>query len=485
MTGENLDNKDSNVNKNSGNNNPNYAAKIIDLTKFIGSEKYVYEDCCNYNEIFSISNFYDRGLECCKNVRWKRSTTEFELDLFCKVVEILDKIEGNKYRAKPFNNFVINERGKTRQISAQQIIDRMVQKVMNQDVMLPIYEVNFVEGNSASMKGKGKQWAIDVFLLQLYAHYAQYGKSGGILLGDYSNYFGSLPHEELKRRIRERITDKRAVKILCDAITDFRKIAPCHKIEGWGYAGIGLGSEVSQTFALDYGTPLDHYIEDNFDISGYGRYMDDFYIICSSLDTLHEINKVLEEMVREMGVNLSSKKTKIVPFKSHTFSFLKMDYLITDTGAILVLPSSKNKKVIRARLKKFRKNLDEGKFTIEDVCASYNGWRANIVNSKNSYKTVYCADIYFINLFREELANMKRPFKCYIKSFKDKNGKWQYVTKELKDCKHFSKRQKKQIKEKKKRQELLQQNVDNNSNKRNKKQPHGRFVKYGNDKITK
>ena len=474
--------KDTIVDKNSSNDKQiSHDARTINLMKFNGSENYIYKDCCDYNEVFSISNFYDRGLECCKDVRWKRSTTEFELDLFCIVTETLNKIEANKYRAKPFNNFVINERGKTRQISAQKIVDRMVQKVINQDVMLPIYAVNFVEGNSASMKGKGKQWAIDVFLAQLYAHYMQYGIEGGILLGDYSNYFGSLPHEELKRRIRERITDPRAVKILCDAITDFRKIAPCHKVEEWGYAGIGLGSEVSQTFALDYATPLDHYIEDNFDISGYGRYMDDFYIICSSLETLHELNNILEEMVKEMGVALSTKKTKIVPFKAHSFTFLKMDYLFTSTGAVLVLPCAKNKKVIRTRLKKFRDNLDKGIFTIEDVCASYNGWRANIVNSKNSYKTVYCTDIYFINLFRQELANMKHPFKCYIKSFKDKDGKWQYVTKELKGCKHFSKRQKRQIKEKKKKQKMNQ--TDTNKTNKTKKQPHGRFVKYGNDKI--
>ena len=393
-----------------------YSAKTIDMSLFTGSEKYIYKDNCNYNEIYSIDNFYDRGLEACKNVRWKRSTTEFEVDMLCIIDKVLTQIFANTYRAQPFNNFIINERGKTRQISAQKITDRMVQKVVNQDVMLAIYQENFVDGNSASMKGKGKQYAIDTLIEQLKAHYAIYGTQGGILLGDYSNYFGSLPHEELKRRIRERITDQKTVKILCDAITDFRKIAPCHKVEGWGYAGIGLGSEVSQTFALDYGSPLDHYIEDNFKITGYGRYMDDFYIICDSLETLQKIKEIIISLVEETGTSLSEKKTQIVPLKAHSFCYLKMDFLFSENGALIITPTHRNAVVIRRRLNKFYDMLQQGFLTIEDICASYNGWRANIATSKHHYRTLYNADLYFTIMFRKFLATRNKPFKCYIKA---------------------------------------------------------------------
>ena len=52
---------------------------------------------------------------------------------------------------------------------------------------------------------------------------------------------------------------------------DFRLMKTADKE---AHRGVGLGSEVSQIIALDYASPIDHYVKDVRGIHGYGRYME-------------------------------------------------------------------------------------------------------------------------------------------------------------------------------------------------------------------
>ena len=400
----------------------------------------------DYDQVFSLSNFYKRFYQCCSGVRWKASTTQFEIGLICEAANVLHRIATEVYRADGFIIFRLNERGKTRDIAALKIIDRGVQKVLNQDILLPIYLPQFVSGNSASIRGKGLDWAINFLEQQLKKHFAEYGTNGGIYLFDFKNYFRSLPHENIKADLKNNITNQVALKLLIDAINDFRKIPTCYKDQEGHYRGVGLGSEISQSFSLNYVNELDQYVESLGDKGiYYGRYMDDGYIIFNDINMLNEILQKVNEIVQRLGLQLNPKKEKIIFFKHHKFEFLKMQFQLTDTGYVVIKPTRKNITRVRKKIRKLRKLLDNKQLKIEDACNSYNGMRAHLLRSKDSYRTVYNLDLYFVSTFRKELSTYKQAITTYLKVFKNKNGEWVYITKPLKNSKNYNQQYKKQV----------------------------------------
>jgi hypothetical protein len=82
------------------------------------------------------------------------------------------------------------------------------------------------------------------------------------------------------------MTDPKLYALFCEYIDDFNEMRSADR-----GCGIGLGSEISQPIALDYASPIDHYMKDTLRIKGYARHMDDGYVISNSLDFLKEIKK--------------------------------------------------------------------------------------------------------------------------------------------------------------------------------------------------
>ena len=79
-----------------------------------------------FEKVFSYHNLYKYGLQCCKGVRWKKSTQQFELRLFSLTAVVQDKLIKHKWKPRKCHQFIIRERGKTRLIDAPHIIDRQV-----------------------------------------------------------------------------------------------------------------------------------------------------------------------------------------------------------------------------------------------------------------------------------------------------------------------------------------------------------------------
>ena len=391
----------------------------------------------DFDEIITLSNLYETGIQSCSGLRWKPSVTRFEDVCASQMCYVIKQIENGTYRQSPFNQFKLNERGKTRSIAALRPEDRVIQKVFNRDVLLPMIQPSLIKNNSASIKGKGMDYAIKTFKSQLRDHYKEYGLQGGIYQFDFSKYFESIPHKMIKEKIIKPLQlDGRLESVLCNFVNDFRKLEGAkERKDEYGWRGIGLGSEVSQTIALDSATFLDKYITVVLKKDKYGRYMDDGYVISNDLDELEKIRENAHKIVDSFGLHLNDKKDRITPFESQKFFvFLKNKYRILPNGKIIMKPVKSNLKIINKRMKKWRQKLNEGKMTIEDICNSYNGWRASILRCDNIYITIYNKDLQFVKEFRNELRHFQRPFKCYIKCIKTSNG-YEYITKPLKDSK--------------------------------------------------
>lgn len=167
---------------------------------------------------------------------------------------------------------------------------------------------------------------------------------------------------------------------------------------------MGLGSQISQTLALASANELDHYIKEKLRIKGYGRYMDDGYIIHESKEYLQNVLNEIRKICDKLGIKLNIKKTQIVKL-THGFTWLKARFFILETGKIIKKIYKKSVTRMRKKLKKFVKHVDDGRMTYEDVYCAYQSWRA-YASHFNAYFTVKSMgelyDSLFIDRRREE-----------------------------------------------------------------------------------
>ncbi len=349
-----------------------------------------------FDEVFDFHNLFKAGQKSCKGVRWKSSTILFETFLAREVVKIQKELKDPKRKFKGFHSFKLVEHGKERLIDALPIRDRTAQKCFVENAMRGAYEKSFVTDNSASLKNRGMDFALNRMKKHLRDHFRRYGLEGGIFQFDFKSYFESIPHGGMKQRAKDKIKGPELLKVFNMWVDDFQKLQ-------WAKPnikrGAGLGSEISQLISLDYASPIDHFIKDVYGIKGYGRYMDDGYVISNSIEELEKIKTEVYRIAQNLGLTMSEKKCKITPFKHHSFRFLKMRFKITNTGKVIMRLDGKSTTRIKRKLHIFKKWLDEGKMNFEDIRASYMSWRSHAKRAK-SYRTLQSVDTLFNKLYK-------------------------------------------------------------------------------------
>ena len=377
-----------------------------------------------FDEVFTFENLLDAARGCCKGVRWKASTIHFETHLVRETQKLYDALHNDTYKFKGFKHFNTVEHGKLRSINALTIQDRTVQKCFCDQIMTEAYSRSFIYDNSASLPGKGMDMTLRRLKSHLQKHYRKHGLNGGIYQFDFKNYFGSIPHEHAKERLKEHLWDERLQKLGCQLIDDFREMSDVITIDGQS-CGVGLGSQVSQNIALDYASPVDHFIKDVLGFKHYARYMDDGYVICESIDKLKELHRRLTEFTKSIGMELNEKKCKITPLKSHSFRFLKLRIRLEENGKVTMKLSRQSIRAIRRKLHIFRGWMDAGKFGTDDCFASYQSWRAH-ARRCNSYRTLHSTDKLFCFIFAKELSEYRLAFKCTLRGTWHNEFGWVY-----------------------------------------------------------
>ena len=379
-----------------------------------------------FEDVYSFENTWDAGENSCSGVRWKTSTINFESMLLTQSDSLQESVLDGTYRFNGFKHFKTIEHGKERDINSLVIQDRTVQKCYCDEIMTEAYSRSFIYDNSASLPGKGMDKTLERLEMFLHEHYRKYGLEGGIFQFDFHGYFASLLHSVSKERLRKHIHDPHLQALGCQFIDDFLELGGVEQDPDKPH-GAGLGSQISQNVALDYASPIDHYVKDVRSIRGYARYMDDGYIISNSLEELEDIKKAIFQIAADLGLEMNEKKCIITPFKNHSFKFLKMRVRLEPTGKVVIKLSRNSIKAIRRKLKIFREWVDTGKMGVEDVFASYQSWRSHAARC-DSYKTVHAMDLYFVSLFEKELAEWDKKFKCTLDAKWDYEIGWFYFT---------------------------------------------------------
>lgn len=353
--------------------------------KRLKKKKDKYKDCFDYEKVFTFENLYKAYIKCRANVGWKSSTQKYIVQAPLNVYQTYKKLMAGRYKSDGFYEFDLYERGKHRHIKSVTINERVVQRCLCDNALVPVITKSFIYDNGASLPNKGYHFAIRRLERHLHYHFRKHGQEGYILLFDFSKFFENVDHALVKKILAKEFDDERLLNLTY------------HFIDMFGDKGMGLGSQISQTLALASADKLDHYVKETLRIKGYGRYMDDGYIIHRNKAYLNKILRGIRKICDELGIVLNEKKTQIVKL-SHGFTWLKARFYILPTGKIVKKIYKRSVTKMRQKLKKFVKHVDSGKMTYMDVYCAFQSWKAYALHF-NAYHTIQNMSKLYNDLF--------------------------------------------------------------------------------------
>ena len=303
---------------------------------------------CTLETVADLNSLCKASKQAARGVMWKASTQRYMKDYLRNAVKSRQDLLEGRDICRGFIRFDLWERGKLRHISAVHFPERVVQKSLSQNALVPAIVPTLVSANSANIKGRGTDYALKLLKRHLADHWRRHGREGYILLGDFSDYFARIAHEPVAHPNR-----------------------------------------------------IDHYVAEMLRPEAYGRYMDDFYLIHESKEYLQVCLLLIEHECAKLGIALNPRKTRVVKL-TRGFTWLKKRIFYTETGRIVMKPCRDSITRERRKLKKMARMVAEGVMTPEQVQQSYQSWRGGMAHL-DAHRSVLAMDALYRSLF-ENLA---------------------------------------------------------------------------------
>lgn len=258
-----------------------------------------------YENIYKIENIMSAYDEVCRNTKAKRKVNRFKEFKCIYISRIYNILKNREYKVGPYVHFIIYE-PKKREIVSQGMIDKVINHLVSRYILYPALLPSLIDTNVASRSGLGTKAGLIASKEFHRKCKVKYGKYY-ILKCDISKFFASINQDILKEKLKRKIKDKDALKILFDIIDSEEN-------------GLGIGNMTSQVFAIFYLNDMDHFIKEDLKIKYYVRYQDDFMLFHESKAYLkycfEEIKKFLEKEKLELN-----KKSRIYS-SNNNFVFL-------------------------------------------------------------------------------------------------------------------------------------------------------------------
>lgn len=317
-----------------------------------------------------------------------------EMNLLRNINNTVKALESGENVSQGFIVFWLCERGKLRLIKSVHIWERVIQRSLCTNALVPVLQTGLIYDNGASMEGKGIHFALNRLDAHLHRFYRRNGFSndGYILVIDFSKYFDNILHEPVYQDLQKNFTDERIINLAAQLIRPF-----CADRKDGKEISLGIGSQISQILAVRFPNGIDHFIEQELDVHEHGRYMDDSYLIHESKEYLQYCLEALKEKFAEKGIIVNTKKTQIIKLSSW-FTFLKFRYKLTETGRVVVKPCKDSVTRERRKLHKLKPKFDNGELSFGDLRTQYASWRGYIEYA-DSYRTIRNMDNIFNQLY--------------------------------------------------------------------------------------
>jgi RNA-directed DNA polymerase len=253
---------------------------------------------------------------------------EIQADMYLREIQRL--LKENRYEPDPvLRTYIEKDNGKLRPLGIPTIRDRVTQQAVRQ-VIEPIFEKHFYNHSYGFRKGCSAHQAIDIIRRAKRAGYNY------VLDLDIQSFFDEIPHEELMKKVNEKISDGRVLNLLSSWLT-----AGIMEDDQFHESKIGSpqGGVISPLLANIY---LNHY-DWEMQKKGFSvvRYADDAVVLCKSRFKANQAFKVSKHLIEEeLHLRMHPEKTKVVHF-DEGFRFLGLDFW----SDFLILPNDKVKKL--------------------------------------------------------------------------------------------------------------------------------------------
>lgn len=254
----------------------------------------------------------------------------YENNLEANIRNLAEELKDGNYKAKLVRRHYIPKIGGRRPLGIPVVGDKVVQTAGAQ-ILLAIYEQDFLECSHGYRRGKGPQRAALELSKRLHR-----GRYGWVVDADIKGFFDNLDHEWLMRMLEQRINDQRFL----------------HLIRKWLKAGIleedgqiiypitgtpqgGVISAVLANIYLHYA--LDLWLECVVKPQCEGdvmlmRYADDFVCCFQLRRDCQRFYKALGLRLGKFKLELSAAKTRVIKFTrfdtkdNESFDFLGFEY---------------------------------------------------------------------------------------------------------------------------------------------------------------
>lgn len=373
-------------------------------------------------EIFDGNLLYESFLRAKQGSEWKPQVQRFEMNYLIELSNLQKELKSGDYVFQSSTEFTLNERGKQRRITGEQIKDRVSKHALCDEILTPAVRKFLIYDNGASVKGRGIDFTRKRLLLHLRKYYQTHHTNDGyILLIDFSKYYDNIRHDRLMEQFEKYIKDERALDFLrkvidrskvdvsymndeeyagcMDSVFNSLEYQDVDKSlltgEKYMYKHLNIGDQVAQIAGIIYPIPIDNYVKIVKGVKFYGRYMDDSYAIHESKEFLEELLQGIIAIARDFGITVNTRKTRICKLSS-LWRFLQVQYSLTDTGRVIQKINPKRLTTMRRKMKKLVHILPEKEF--DDW---FNSWfqnhyrimskqqRSNMNTLHNELKEVY------------------------------------------------------------------------------------------------
>lgn len=321
-------------------------------------------------DIFTTESIVLSAQYCSKGFMNRRDTRFFMDALWYNSYMLCQDVLNESFKPYYYKEKVIIERGKARVIRPPEFKTKVVQKVLNNYVIRPIFVPKMINTCYASVHGRGTAKMYDNVLSAL--HSVEKDKDKVIVTTDYSKFFPSIDLSILSDTYKRYIHDERVVSL----------------IESFSDGELSLGNELSQVPASYFPSPVDHCFKDKLGIRHYFRYMDDILFIADNESHARELLDILREESEKINLVLKDEEIHMINM-GHPFAYCKGRFLWDrNKQTYYRIQNPDIARNERRKLRKFADKVRAGEMTLDEAEAQYRGVRGMISSHPNTYNRI-------------------------------------------------------------------------------------------------